>query len=373
METIDSVVIGAGVVGLAVARALAAAGHEVVILEAVDAFGTETSARNSEVIHAGIYYPAGSLKARLCVQGRRQLYAYCEARGIAHRRCGKLIVATHDAQLAQLERIEQHARTNGVEELTALSGAQARALEPALRCEGALHSAVTGIIDSHGLMLALLGDAQDHGAMLALRSPVLSAEVVSGGIELRVGGDEPMTIRARQVVNSAGLLAPALAARIAGIDARHLPQGRFCKGNYFTLSGRPPFSRLIYPVPEHAGLGVHLTLDLAGQGRFGPDVEWTEQIDYRVDPHRSAGFTEAIRAYWPGLPDNALAPDYSGIRPKISGPDEPAADFVVQSAHTHGVAGLVNLFGIESPGLTASLAIADEVLARLHERDTTLV
>ena len=256
------------------------------VLEALEAFGTETSARNSEVIHAGIYYPAGSLKARACVQGRRRLYAYCAERGIAHRRCGKLIVATTAAQVAQLEGIAAHARTNGVEELSLLSGADARALEPALRCEAALHSPATGIIDSHGLMLALLGDAQDHGAMLALRSPVLSARATAGGLELRVGGDEPMAIRARTVINSAGLHAPAVAACIEGINPASLPQGRLCKGNYFSLTGRAPFTRLIYPVPESAGLGVHLTLDLGGQARFGPDVEWVDAIDYRVDPRR---------------------------------------------------------------------------------------
>ncbi len=364
MDVIDCAVIGAGVVGLAVARALARAGREVIILESAEAFGTETSARNSEVIHAGIYYPAGSLKARLCVEGRRRLYPYCEMRGIAHRRCGKLIVATNPHQIAQLEGIERHARANGVEELRVLSGEQARRLEPALRCEAALLSPATGIIDSHGLMLSLLGEAQDHGAMLALHSPVVGGRVVSDGIELRVGGKEPMTIKTGTLVNSAGLHAPAVAALIEGIDQRHLPHGRFCKGNYFTLTGRAPFTRLIYPVPESAGLGVHLTLDLAGQARFGPDVEWVDTIDYRVDGRRSDGFSAAIREYWPGLPDHALAPGYSGIRPKINGPGETAADFVIQSSEVHGVAGLVNLFGIESPGLTASLAIADEVLAR---------
>jgi L-2-hydroxyglutarate oxidase LhgO len=367
VETLDSVVIGAGAVGLAVARALARSGREVVILEAADAFGTETSSRNSEVIHAGIYYPAGSLKARLCVQGRRQLYAYCEERGIAHRRCGKLIVANGDAQIAQLAGIERHALANGVEELQMLDAGQARALEPALRCDAALLSPVTGIIDSHSLMLALLGDAQDHGAMLALRSPLLGARAVPGGFVLRVGGDEPMELTARELINSAGLHAPALAARIEGLPAASLPTGRLCKGNYFTLAGRPPFSRLIYPVPESAGLGVHLTLDLAGQGRFGPDVQWIDEIDYAVDPRRSEGFEQAIRSYWPGLPDGALAPDYSGIRPKINGPTEAAADFAIQSSADHCLPGLVNLFGIESPGLTSCLAIGAEVLARLDD------
>ncbi len=366
METLDCVVIGAGVVGLAVARGLALAGREVVIVDAADAIGTETSSRNSEVIHAGIYYPAGSLKARLCVSGRRQLYAYCRDRGVAHRACGKLIVAHGDDQVAQLTRIEGHARANGVEALAMIDGAQARALEPALRCDAALLSPVTGIIDSHGLMLALLGEAQDHGAMLALKSPVARITAGTQGFALQTGGEEPMQVRTRVIVNSAGLHAPALASRIDGLDPRHVPTGHLCKGNYFTLTGRAPFSRLIYPVPEAAGLGVHLTLDLAGQGRFGPDVQWIDRIDYAVDPARCAGFAEAIRAYWPGLPDDALAPGYSGIRPKLGGPGEPAADFVIQSATTHGLPGLINLFGIESPGLTSSLAIADEVLARLR-------
>ena len=367
METLDCVVIGAGVVGLAVARALARSGREVVILEAADAFGTETSSRNSEVIHAGIYYPHGSLKARLCVQGRRMLYAYCQERGIAHRRCGKLIVANGSAEVAQLEGIARHAQANGVEELALIEGAQASALEPALRCDAALHSPVTGIIDSHGLMLALLGEAQDHGAMLALCSPVIDAEVRPQGILLRTGGDEPMQVLARTVVNSAGLHAPGLASRIAGLDPAVTPQAFYCKGNYFSLVGRAPFSRLIYPVPESAGLGVHLTLDLAGQARFGPDVQWIEDIDYQVDPARCANFTEAIRSYWPGLPDDCLAPGYAGIRPKLGGASSPSADFVIQSAETHQVPGLVNLYGIESPGLTASLAIAEEVLARLAQ------
>jgi L-2-hydroxyglutarate oxidase LhgO len=367
METLDCVVIGAGVVGLAVARALARDGREVVIVEAADAIGTETSSRNSEVIHAGIYYPAGSLKARLCVAGRRQLYAYCRERGIAHQACGKLIVANGDDQVAQLARIEGHALANGVEELALIDGTTACALEPALRCDAALLSPVTGIIDSHGLMLALLGDAQDHGAMLALKSPVLRVEAVAGGFELHTGGAEAMRVRTRLLINSAGLWAPALAARIGGLDPALVPTGHLCKGNYFTLIGRAPFSRLIYPVPEAAGLGVHLTLDLAGQGRFGPDVQWIDTLDYRVDPQRCAGFADAIRQYWPGLPDDALAPGYSGIRPKLGGPGAPASDFVIQSASAHGLPGLVNLFGIESPGLTSSLAIADEVLGRLRD------
>jgi len=366
MESIDSVVIGAGVVGLAVARALARAGHEVVVLEAEDAIGTHTSSRNSEVIHAGIYYPQDSLKARSCVEGRRRLYEYCASHGVPHRRSGKLIVATGEAQLAELESIRQRALANGVDDIVWLGRAQTLALEPALQAVASLHSPSTGIIDSHALMLAYLGDAQAHGAMLALKSPLERARVHAEGIELQVGGTEPMRLRARCVVNSAGLRAPSLARRIEGYPVEHAPQEYYAKGNYFALSGRAPFSRLIYPVPEPGGLGVHVTLDLAGQARFGPDVEWIERIDYQVDPRRAERFYAAIRRYWPALPEGALVPGYAGIRPKIAPQGAAAADFVVQGPRVHGVAGLVQLFGIESPGLTASLALADEVLRALN-------
>jgi len=365
-DRIDAAVVGAGVVGLAVARALALQGREVVVLEAHDAIGTETSSRNSEVIHAGLYYPTGSLKATLCVQGRDLLYAYCAERGIAHRRCGKLIVATDDAQVPSLQALQRQAHANGVADVVALEAADARAMEPALRCVAALHSPSTGIVDSHGLMLALRGDAEARGAMLAFRSPLRSARVTDGGIELDVGGDEPMRLVARTLVNSAGLQAPWLARRIDGLDPRHVPAPHLCKGSYFSLAGRAPFSRLVYPMHDSAGLGVHVTLDLAAQARFGPDTEWLADdapLDYRVDPRRGEAFYAAIRRYWPGLRDGALAPAYAGIRPKIAGPGEPAADFVVAGPAQHGVPGLVNLFGIESPGLTASLAIAQRVAA----------
>ncbi len=364
MDRVDAVVIGAGLVGLAVARALATAGSEVVILEAEDAIGTHTSSRNSEVIHAGIYYPQGSLKARACVEGRQRLYDYCAERGVPHRRCGKLIVATDAAQLEELEGIRQKAHANGVTDVVRVSPAQARAMEPELHCVAALHSPSTGIIDSHVLMLAYLGDAERAGAMLALKSPLEKGVVRTGGIELHVLGAEP--ILAAQVVNSAGLRAPSLARRLEGYPAELAPPEFYAKGNYYTLAKRPPFSRLVYPVPETGGLGVHVTLDLGGRARFGPDVEWVDSIDYTVDPRRAERFYAAIRRYWPGLPDGALEPGYAGIRPKISGKDAPAADFLVQGPGAHGVPGLVNLFGIESPGLTASLPLADAVLGQLR-------
>ncbi len=361
MERIDCVVIGAGVVGLACARALALAGREVVILEAADAIGTETSSRNSEVIHAGIYYAPGSVKAALCVEGKALLYRYCEERGIAHRRCGKLIVATTSEQLATLRKIQAQAAANGVDDLRLLTADEAKAMEPELRCMAALHSPSTGIIDSHGLMLAYQGEAEDRGAMLAPHSPVTGGAAEAGGIMLEVGGAEPTRIFARTVVNSAGLMAQHTAAALRGFPPDKVPPCYYAKGNYYTLGGRSPFTHLIYPVPEAAGLGVHLTLDLAGQARFGPDVEWITKIDYDVDLRRADGFYRAIRDYWPGLRDGQLAPGYAGIRPKLGGPGQPAGDFLIQGPAEHGVAGLVNLFGIESPGLTASLAMAAQV------------
>ena len=370
MDTVDTVVIGAGVVGLAVARALAMAGHEVLILEAENAFGTVTSARNSEVIHAGLYYPTGSLRARLCVRGKLLLYAHCASHGVPHRRCGKLIVATQQDELAALDRLQATAAANGVPDLQALSAGQARALEPALACVGALLSPSTGIIDSHALMLSLLGDAERAGAMLALCAPVHSVRLTPQGIELTVGGSDPgqadTRLRARQVVNSAGLNAPALARRIDGLAPDAVPQDHLAKGCYFTLSGKAPFSHLVYPAPGQSGhLGVHLTLDLGGQARFGPSFKWVDAVDYRVDEADAQGFEAEVRRYWPGLPDHALQPGYAGLRPKISGPGEPAADFRIDGPARHGVPGLVNLFGIESPGLTSSLAIAEAVLAAL--------
>ena len=345
-ERVDAVIVGAGAVGLAVARALALGGREVIVLERESAIGTGTSSRNSEVIHAGIYYPPGSLKARLCVAGRRALYPFLAERAIAHRRCGKLIVATDPGQLAARE---------------------ARALEPQLACVAALHSPSTGIVDSHAFMLALCGEAEDRGAAIAFRSPLLAAHVRNGAIELEVGGEEPMRLLARAVVNSAGLFAQEVARSIEGFPAERIPPSYYCKGNYFSLSGRSPFSRLVYPAPEAAGLGVHLTLDLAGQARFGPDVEWIERIDYDVDSRRAEVFYDAIRTYWPGLKDGTLQPAYSGIRPKLQARGRPASDFLIQGPAEHGVARLVNLFGIESPGLTASLAIGDAVRGLLGD------
>jgi L-2-hydroxyglutarate oxidase LhgO len=362
LEEVDCVVVGAGVVGLAVARALALAGREVIILEAAEGIGTETSSRNSEVIHAGIYYPANSLMARFCVAGRRQLYAYCVEKGVPYRNCGKLIVATNAQEDAMLAGIKQRAEANGVEGMRVLTAAEAIALEPNLTCTSALLSPTTGIIDSHTFMVALQGDAENAGAVAVFHSPVLRARATERRIEVDVGGDDPMTVRCRLLVNSAGLHAPALATRIEGMPRDRVPTAYYAKGNYFTLSGRSPFSRLIYPVPVPGGLGVHLTVDLGGQARFGPDVEWVEAIDYTVDPARADSFYAAVRKYWPALKDGALQPGYAGIRPKTVPKGAPGQDFVVQGPQAHGVPGLINLFGIESPGLTASLAIADHVV-----------
>jgi L-2-hydroxyglutarate oxidase LhgO len=402
-NVLDCVVVGAGVVGLAVARALALAGREVVVLEAAEGIGTGTSSRNSEVIHAGIYYPKGSLKARLCVQGKQALYAYCAERGVPHRRCGKLIVATEAAQLATLADIRAKAAANGVGDLTPLSRQEAQALEPEIECVGALLSPSTGIIDSHAFMLALQGDAEHAGAVFAFHSRVAWARVVDGGFKIEVqtltgdsgtasttdsagragssstasasagGAASPAAIasstttwHARTLINAAGLHAPEVAARIDGLDARHVPRAHYARGHYFTLSGRPRFQRLIYPVPQPGGLGVHLTLDLQGQARFGPDVQWVDGIDYAVDPRRANAFYAEVRRYWPALPDGALQPGYAGIRPKLAGPEAPNLDFRIDGPAQHGVPGLVNLLGIESPGLTASLAMGDlvgEVLA----------
>ncbi|HEV7368159.1 NAD(P)/FAD-dependent oxidoreductase [Arenibaculum sp.] len=365
VEDADCIVVGAGVVGLAVARELARAGRDVIVLEATDCIGSGTSSRNSEVIHAGIYYPQGSLKARLCVEGKERLYRYCAERGVAHRRCGKLIVAADAAQIGKLDELTTKAAANGCADLVAMDGAQVRALEPRVSAAAGLLSPSTGIIDTHALMLAYQGEAEDHGAMVAFSSPIAGGEVTAGGIEIRTGGAEPMRLRCRALVNAAGLHAQEVAGAIAGLPADTVPTRYLARGNYFSLAGRPPFTHLIYPVPEPGGLGIHATIDMGGQVRFGPDVEWVEEIGYDVDPRRAERFYAAIRRYWPDLPDGALLPAYSGIRPKLVPAGTPDADFVVQGPEIHGVDGLVNLYGIESPGITASLALAREVAERL--------
>lgn len=365
MERVECVVIGAGVIGLAVARALAREGREVLLIESEGAIGSGISSRNSEVIHAGIYYAPGGLMARLCVAGRARLYSYCQERGIAHRRCGKMIVATDADEAARLAAIKERARANGVADLELLSGTEARAIEPALNAIAALLSPSTGILDSHGYMRALWADAENAGAVLALRSPFLRASLEPDGFAIDVGGAEPMRLGCRLLVNAAGLGAIAAARAVTGLPEGTVPRPYYAKGNYFACLARQPFSRLIYPVPVPGGLGVHLTLDLAGQARFGPDVEWIETPDYAVDPRRAERFYPAIRRYWPDLPDGALAPAFAGVRPKIVPPETATQDFSILGPRDHGVAGLVNLFGIESPGLTASLAIADHVRALL--------
>ncbi|CAM5330876.1 L-2-hydroxyglutarate oxidase LhgO OS=Afipia felis OX=1035 GN=lhgO_1 PE=3 SV=1 [Afipia felis] len=361
MDRAECIVAGAGVVGLAIARAIAMAGREVIVVEAAGDIGTGTSSRNSEVIHAGIYYPAGSAMARLCVAGRQMLYRYCEDHGVPHRRCGKFIVATGIDDPGRLVAIRARAEANGVDDLVLLSAAEARAKEPALNCTGALHSPSTGIVDSHALMLALRGDAEQAGTAFAFHAPFVKARRAGEGFAVEIGGDAPMTLGCDLLINAAGLHAPDVARSIEGLPREHIPTAYYAKGNYFACTVRVPFSHLIYPLPEPGGLGVHLTLDIGGAGRFGPDVEWVKTLNYDVDPSRAARFYPAIRRYWPDLPDGALASAYSGIRPKIVPQGAPAQDFMIQDARRHGVPGLVNLFGIESPGLTASLAIAEEV------------
>jgi L-2-hydroxyglutarate oxidase LhgO len=366
MDAADCVVIGAGVVGLAIARALAEAGRDVLILEAETRIGSGISSRNSEVIHAGIYYPKDSLKARLCVAGRTRLYDYCASHGVAHRNCGKLIVATSDAQLDALAAIRQAAEANGVTDLVQLDGAQASQLEPELAATGALLSPSTGIVDAQGLMLALLGDAQAAGALIAFGAEVSRAAIEDDGIAIWTNKAAEPALKATLVINAGGVFALDIARRTAGFPAAEIPRGWFAKGSYFALSGRAPFGRLIYPVPEPGGLGIHLTVDLGGHARFGPDVEWLDTtepsaLDYAVDPSRAARFCGAIRVYWPGLRDGDLIPAYAGIRPKLSGPGQPTADFQIAGPSSHGVPGIINLFGIESPGLTAALAIAERV------------
>ncbi len=365
MESVECLVVGAGVIGLAVARALARAGREVIVVEAESGIGAGVSSRNSEVIHAGIYYPPGLVKTRLCVDGKAMLYAFCQEFGIAHKRCGKLLVAVNAGEVDKLAALKAQAEANGVADLIWLSGEDARALEPALVAHRALLSPSTGIVDSHAFMLALRGDAEAHGAMIAFETPVLAGQAGERGLVIETGGPAALRIAADMVVNAAGLGAQALARSITGVPAETVPPLHLAKGNYFSLSGRSPFSRLIYPMPTPGGLGVHLTLDLAGQAKFGPDVEWVDAIDYDVDPRRAGSFYAAIRTYWPDLPEGALQPAYAGVRPKIARPGGSTTDFLIQTEMDHGVAGLINLFGIESPGLTASLAIADWLAHRL--------
>ncbi len=362
MPDFDTAIVGSGVVGLAIARSLAMAGHDVLVLEQHDAIGLETSSRNSEVIHAGIYYPQGSLKARLCVDGKHRLYDFCKTHHVPFKRLGKLIVATTYPQLSTLDAIERHAANNGVDDLRLLDKSAMAQLEPSLAGEAALHSPSTGIIDSHAYMLALLGEAEDHGAQIAFNCRVKRIEPITyGGYQVLIDGDEELTCSARNVIISSGLHTTDL-LRASPLElSLQIPATLFAKGNYFQLAARAPFSRLIYPVPEPGGLGVHLTLDMNGNARFGPDVEWVETLQYEVNPQRSKKFYDAIRTYWPDLPDRSLNPDYAGIRPKISSPDEPNADFIISRPTEHGLEGLVILQGIESPGLTASLAIADTV------------
>ena len=377
IDRVDSIVVGAGVVGLAIARQLALAGDEVIVIEAADIIGSGSSSRNSEVIHAGIYYAQGSLKARFCVSGKAKLYEYCATHGVGHRNCGKLIVATSIEELEILDGIKAKAAANGVDDLYKISAGKAMALEPALSCTGALVSPSTGIIDSHGLMLAYQGEAEDHGAVIAFNSRAIGGRVLSDGIAVRVTDNTgaEMELACTRLINAAGLYAQPLARTIEGLDPATVPALYYCKGNYFSLAGRQPFSRLIYPVPASASLGVHLTVDLAGQARFGPDQQWLddevvdlyEPIDYVVEPSRGAVFYEAVRRYYPTLPDNSLQPAYSGMRAKLQRPGGGVEDFLIQGPDSHGVAGLVNLFGIESPGLTSSLAIAEYVNKLLSE------
>jgi L-2-hydroxyglutarate oxidase LhgO len=365
MERLDCVVIGAGVVGLAVARALALAGREVVVLEAEPGVGRHTSSRSSEVIHAGIYYPSGTLKARTCVAGKHKLYEYLGSRGVPHRRVGKLLVAVREDEIPKLDRLHQMAKDNGVHDLVPLSAADVRSLEPAVIGVRGLFSPSTGILDSHALMRALQIDLEAAGGQVVLSAPVLGGKLVDDGIALDVGGSDPAEVVCKTVINAAGLFAPGVARTISGLDPGLLPQPRFARGHYFVLQGPSPFRHLVYPMPSPGALGIHVTLDLAGQARFGPDITWTDGVNYAFDDGRARAFYGAIRRYYPALADGALEPGYVGIRPKIVAEGERAADFVIQGPEVHRIAGLVNLFGIESPGLTACLAIADEVALRL--------
>jgi len=361
-NSLDCVVAGAGVIGLAVARSLALAGRDVIVLESADSIGTEISARNSEVIHAGIYYPQNSLKAKLCANGKNMLYSYCKERGINHKICGKIIVADNNHQISVLAEIKEKAQRNGVHDLKYLNKKEAKLMEPELECAAALESPSSGLIDSHSLMLSFQGDLENEGGEVIFRTPITSAEITNHRIKLNLGGSHPTQVIAKTFINCTGLNASKVADRIKNFPKDKIPKIYYAKGNYFTLSRKSPFSRLIYPIPEESGLGIHLTLDLGGMARFGPDVEWVDKINYDVDPKRSEIFYNIIRRYWPALPDNSLQPGYAGIRPKLQSPDDKIAkDFMIQGPKDHGVEGIYNLFGIESPGLTSSLAIAEYV------------
>jgi L-2-hydroxyglutarate oxidase LhgO len=360
-------VVGAGVVGLAVARAAALAGHDVVVAEAASVMGSGISSRNSEVIHAGLYYPTSSRRAYHCPRGRRMLYGFCASHGVPHRKCGKLVVATNAGEIGRLEAVHKQAQVNGVEGVEIIDAAAAKRLEPALACVAAMHSPQTGVIDSHRFMLALRGDLEDRGGMVAFASLIERLKPRVGGWDAALAGSEPQWLSFDAVVNCAGLGAQRLARATEGYPAERVPRLVLAKGNYFAFAGRPVFSRLIYPVPVPGGLGVHVTLDLAGRMRFGPDVEWIEREDYDVDPRRALAFYQRIRDYWPGLPDDSLTPDYCGIRPKLTGPGEPAADFMIEGPAQHGLARIVHLFGIESPGLTCALSLAEEVTAAFSD------
>jgi L-2-hydroxyglutarate oxidase LhgO len=358
-------VVGAGVVGLACARELALRGHEVIVAEAANAIGTITSSRNSEVIHAGLYYPTGTKRAVHCPRSRRMLYDYCISHGVPHKKCGKLVVATNDKENVGIEKIFKQSQINGCENVELIDAATAKRLEPHAFCTVAMLSPETGIIDSHSYMRALRGDLEDSGGMVALNTPIERMVLSGDQWEVHFGGADPQTITVDAVVNAAGLGAQKLARATEGYPQERVPPLYLAKGNYFSYGGRPVFSRLIYPVPIPGGLGVHVVLDMAGRMRFGPDVEWIGTEDYNVDAGRGASFYEHVRGYWPGLPDNSLVPDFAGIRPKITGPGEPQADFMIDAPEHHGVPRLVQLFGIESPGLTSSLSLGEEVAGYL--------
>jgi L-2-hydroxyglutarate oxidase LhgO len=344
------------------------AGREGIIIESEPVVGNHTSSRNSEVIHAGIYYPTGSLKAEVCVRGKHLLYEYCASHGVPHKNIQKLIVASDESEVPRLHALREKAADNGVGDLVYLDAKAVERLEPAVRSVGGLLSPSTGIIDSHGLMLAYQGDAEDEGAMIAFNAPVQGGRVMNDGIALEIGGEAPMHLHCRTLINSAGFSAQSVASSINGFPAEHIPPRHLAKGNYYSMTGAQPFSHLVYPMPAASVLGVHVTLDLSGRCRFGPDLEWIDEVDYEVDPRRADTFYEAVRTYFPDLEDDSLQPDYAGIRAKIHGPGEAQPDFVIQGPEVHGVAGMLNLFGIESPGLTASLAIAEMVQARLEKR-----